>query len=334
MMSRMPRKLLPFILRVVVLLLSASLVKAGEGAAHGPSGADVDGKQEEKLGPTNVVQHFPENGCIGCHINAPGVLSQAVVDWTKSIHSVNQVTCDSCHGGDPDVTGSPNDGLSVEAAHFSPTRFIRRPRPIKVSYFCGQCHVAIMEKHLGSPHGENVNPTCIFCHGHHRVEAPTTSIIKPGRCTACHDFQNAGQVRDILERTESTIAELEELAGVLETYHYRNLALDEMHHHSQSTITQLRVAFHSFNLGEVTNFASQLEAVLEQTRRTLEVVQDKEAARKVQVRIGVVVAAFVLLFAVLLMQYKRLYLDLEDSMDGLRSGLYTGSSGGSSRRGG
>jgi hypothetical protein len=184
-----------------------------------------------------------------------------------------------------------------------------------------------MEKHLGSPHGENVNPTCVFCHGHHRVEAPATSIIQPGRCTACHDFKNAEQIRDILERTERTIGELEELAVVLEKYHYKNLALEEMHHHSRSTITQLRVAFHSFNLGDVTNFSSQLEAVLAQTHRTLEVVRDKEGARRVQTRIGVVIAAFVLLFAALLMQYKRLYLDLDDAMDGIRSGRYTGGSG-------
>lgn len=254
----------------------------------------------------------PGGGCIACHESAPGELSRAVLDWRQSVHAENGVTCDACHGGDPTVSGRPDARPAVEAAHFSTEGFVHRPRPAsKVSYFCGACHAAIKEKHLGSPHGENVHPTCIYCHGHHNVRSPSTEIIEETRCTVCHDFHNAGQIRKILEETQATILVLEEKRKWLEENGYRSLALEEMHHHTRSTVTQLRIAFHSFHLGEVMNFASQVQAVLEQTERTVEIVEGKERAKGVQTWVGLCVSLFLFLFAVLLMSYKKRHLDVE-----------------------
>lgn len=250
------------------------------------------------------------NGCVGCHESAPGELSRAVVEWRKSVHAENDVSCDACHGGDPGVQGSPGDRDAIEAAHFAAGGFVRRPEPArKISYFCGRCHAAIKEKHLGSPHGKNVHPTCLYCHDHHDVRSPDTSIIAADRCTVCHDFRNAAQIREILEETEQTIATLDDRRHWLEENGYRSLALEEMHHHGRSTVTQLRVAFHSFHLGDVMNFASQVQAVLDRTERTVDLVKAKEEARKVQTWIGLGISVFLFSFAVLLMAYKRRYLD-------------------------
>ncbi len=272
--------------------------------------------EEPSVLAKNATTHesSPQNGCVGCHENAPGELSRAVEDWRKSIHAEKGVTCDACHGGDPEVRGGPDDRAAVDAGHFSSQGFVHRPQPAsKVSYFCGRCHAAIKEKHLGSPHGENVHPTCTYCHGHHNIRAPDTTIIDPSRCTTCHDFRNAAQIRKILESTQANIQALEERSRWLEENGYRTLAQEEMHHHSRSTVTQLRVAFHSFHLGDVTNFASQLQAVLDQTQRTVDIVKRKNDARGAQIWVGLGAALFLFAFSVLLMTYKRLYLDHKPS---------------------
>ncbi|MBI4583284.1 MAG: hypothetical protein HY717_04595 [Planctomycetes bacterium] len=287
------------------ILLITSIVLASSS----PAAAEDQSLAHAKT-PKTPVEAYPKNGCIACHASLPGKLSQAVQDWSASIHFQNQITCDSCHGGDPDIAGQPDNRQAIDSAHHSLKGFIHRPKPAsKVSYFCGKCHVAIMEKHLGSPHGENTHPTCIYCHGHHDIHSPTTGIINTERCTVCHDFKTAERIKGLLEDTEAQIQKIAEQAKWLEKHGYKNLALEEMHEHSKGTVTQLRIAFHSFNLRDINNFTNQITTVAEQTVRTVDLIQNKSQAAEFQTLIGLGVTVYLFLFAVFLMGYKRHFLN-------------------------
>src|SRR3990172_1946695 len=150
---------------------------------------------------------YNNNACISCHQDLPGKLSAVVHEWKQSIHFQNNVACDGCHGGDPSVKRDQFDSEKVfkERSHLqrdreffliqqSKDQFTSAVRGRSVSYYCGKCHSTIKEKHLGSPHGDLGNPTCLYCHGtgSHTIQKADPNIIdtrprsEGGRCAVCH----------------------------------------------------------------------------------------------------------------------------------------------------
>ncbi|MFQ5653862.1 MAG: hypothetical protein ACE5GW_03910 [Planctomycetota bacterium] len=140
-----------------------------------------------------VEDPFAKNACVTCHRNLAGRLAEIVdLEWGQSVHYAGKVGCDGCHGGDPSLDREqfPSDEAFKEAAHLARSpefleitrpegEFIGRARGRSISYFCGRCHAEIMEKHLGSPHGDFGIPSCLYCHGQgsHKIEKASIDII-------------------------------------------------------------------------------------------------------------------------------------------------------------
>lgn len=90
--------------------------------------------------------------------------------------NLDAATCVDCHG-----------------AHDTPVPSEPRSR---ISETCQQCHSVIFEEYAESVHGaallaeDNPDvPTCIECHGVHKVGDPTTALFRnrsPELCAACH----------------------------------------------------------------------------------------------------------------------------------------------------
>ena len=151
------------------------------------------------------LDDYNDNACVQCHRDLPGRSSEIVhVEWAKSVHFAAGVGCHGCHGGDPTVRRDQFDSLEAmkQASHLARNaefllmhqkdqRFVSAARGRSVSYFCGKCHADIKEKHLGSPHGDFGDPTCLYCHGQgsHKITDPTPALIdtrsraEGGRCT-------------------------------------------------------------------------------------------------------------------------------------------------------
>lgn len=302
------------------ILLAAALLFASSSGSTG----------EEAVAPG--ADDYRDNACITCHENLPGRLSGVVQEWKTSIHSQNKVVCDGCHGGDADVRRDQFDSddafkershLRRDSAFFimgrSSERFISSVRGRNVSYFCGKCHAKIKEKHLGSPHGDLGSPTCLFCHGGnaHRIQESHIDIIDPrprsqgGRCATCHrtaTMETVADVKTILINAQDQLSTSSEQYAWLEKHGYKNLALEQMYHHSKETLSQLRQTFHSFNMREINNFASAIKGNAEQTKQTYDMIKGLERAKARQARIGTGVGIFLLAFAGLLLCYRKVVL--------------------------
>lgn len=150
------------------------------------------------LGPP--CAHALETVCIQCHGSQPGKGGAPVGQWRGSIHEENGISCHDCHGGDP------SDAVNA----MSPARgFIGAPAEQQIPAFCGRCHVGISEDYLKSAHGKALGtggPTCVTCHGSHRVTAATLDIINENRCGMCHSYERAAAIKDAMTRTEAMIA--------------------------------------------------------------------------------------------------------------------------------
>jgi len=321
----------------LVLSVCSVPVRASEGASHG---ATTSGKETPHSAAASAsaqatatpADPYKDNACVSCHQDLEGKLGLVVQEWKHSVHFRNNVACDGCHGGDPSVKRERfnSDEALKNRSHQQRNRelsLVNRPdeqftsavRGRSVSYFCGKCHSMIKEKHLGSPHGDLGNPTCLYCHGQgsHAIAESRVDIIdlrphsQGGRCAVCHraaTMETVSQVRNVLVNAEAQLKTASEQYSQLEALGYRNLAMKKMYGHSRETLSQLRQSFHSFNMREINEAASTIKTNAQLTQETCDMVQALEVAKGHQASIGIMAVLFLLSFAGLLLSYRKRFL--------------------------
>ncbi len=286
---------------------------------------------------------YAGNACVQCHRNFAG-RSAEIVDreWVNSVHYQNKVACDGCHGGDASPTREqfPSDDAFKQAAHLARNpefltlhvdegRFVSRASGLSVSYLCGRRHTEIMEKHLGSPHGNFGDPSRLHCHGQgsHAIGHADVDIIdtRPrsmaGRCSLCHrstTMATMAEIKGILQKTTELIDSSAKQFFELEEMGYRNLALGEAHHHTTETPSRLRRVFHGFNLREINELVRSIESVASQTDYAFELVYSLRQARRSQTLVGLSAVVFLLVFAGALVYYKRAFCEHYDRSTAIR----------------
>jgi Zn-finger protein len=301
--------------------------------ASGPAQGDRTASDE----PGTSQDPYSDNACVQCHRSIAGRSAEIVdLEWANSVHAENGVTCDGCHGGDADAKREeyPTEEAFKEAAHLARNPeflllhgdergFVSRSRGRSISYFCGRCHTEIMEKHLGSPHGNFGDPSCLFCHGQgsHLIKNASTDIIdtrprtEAGRCSPCHQastMKAVAEIKQILDNAADLIDSSAEKFIKLEELGYRNLALGELHHHTAETHSRLRRVFHSFNMRDINDLAHSIEVAAKQTDYAYELVQSLRQARRTQTLAGLGAVLFLLLFAGVLLFYKHAFCEHYD----------------------
>lgn len=263
------------------------LVACFDVSATTEAGADLQGSE--------AADPFADNACVQCHRDIPGKSSKIVeLDWKESVHFTAKVGCDGCHGGNPtvqaDAYDTPDDWKRASHVTRDPDFLlpfqtqqdvVSVARGRAVSYFCGKCHDEIKEKHLGSPHGDFGDPTCLFCHGggSHRIEPASVDLIdirgrdEKGRCSRCHKattMESVARIKKLLVETEERVKVSGEKYSLLEEGGYHNLELEELAHHTDEVYSKLRRVFHSFNMREINNFSSEISDVADRIDVTVE----------------------------------------------------------------
>lgn len=107
--------------------------------------------------------------------------------WSDSIHSEYYVTCDRCHGGNPDAkskTGSHGSMKGINDTD-SPIYFKNIPDT------CGECHAEEMEHFKNTMHyqrlkAESRAPSCVTCHKPHTFKVLKASEMT-ALCSVCHN---------------------------------------------------------------------------------------------------------------------------------------------------
>jgi len=146
-------------------------------------------------------EQIEENLCISCHASdkMKPELQPIVEEWQASWHAQNNISCESCHGGDP----------KDAALSMSPQRgFVGVPSPGTVPEFCGKCHIGIMANYLTSGHGKALRasrkaPNCVTCHGSHNIQKASINIINEQLCAKCHSYERAKTMKQALFSTQA-----------------------------------------------------------------------------------------------------------------------------------
>lgn len=306
-------------MRFLLCSLSFLLLSAARAADTAPANSDP----------------FAGNACVECHRDLPGRLGEITnMEWQRSVHYAGKVGCEGCHGGNAALRRGmfTSDDEFKRAAHLARSpefllmlrdkEFVGAARGRSVSYLCGKCHSQTKEKHLGSPHGDFGNPTCLYCHGQgsHLIPPASVNIIdtrsreQNGRCSPCHraaTMKSVERIKQMLTDSEERIKTSAAQYKELEASGYHNIELEQRHHHAAEAQAQLRQVFHSFNVRDVTKIAADIQAVAERTEASHQLIQRLRQVQRQQTILGALVMAILLSFAALLLYYKRTFLDHE-----------------------
>ena len=155
-----------------------------------------------------------KSSCIDCHVKLDDPrLSNPAKNFVNDIHRARGLSCNDCHGGDPNADTS-------EAAKDPAKGFLGKPKTLDIPAYCGKCHsdANLMKKfnpslrvdqeseYYTSVHGrllksgEQKVATCISCHTVHGIRAvsdPLSSVYPlnvADTCAKCHG--NADYMRD------------------------------------------------------------------------------------------------------------------------------------------
>lgn len=169
------------------------------------------------------------SACVECHTSEimNPELQEVPQDWQMSWHFQNAVSCHDCHGGDPtDATMS----MSHQRG------FIGIPNHNEIPEMCGKCHIAIKNNFYKSGHGkaptkkDSVEPStpgadcgnpegpnCVTCHGSHDIQKASIDIINEIKCSKCHSYDRAREMKQTLFTVESKLSSIEKRISALKT---------------------------------------------------------------------------------------------------------------------
>ena len=147
-----------------------------------------------------------KNSCIDCHVKLDDQrLSAPAKLFEHDVHRGRGLSCNDCHGGDPNADTS-------EAAKDPRKGYLGKPRTVDIPAYCGKCHsdanlmkrfnpslrVDQEKEYYTSVHGQLLNTgeekvaTCISCHTVHGIRAvndPLSSVYPlnvADTCAKCH----------------------------------------------------------------------------------------------------------------------------------------------------
>ncbi len=233
--------------------------------------------------------------CIGCHAKLTGKFAEPVRLWQGSIHAENGIECNACHGGDP------KDAVNA----MSPARgFLGAPKQNDIPAFCGRCHVGVLNDYRTSAHGRALGkggPTCVTCHGNHRVLRASLELINEKSCTRCHSFERARLIRDAMQQTEGMIVAIDKK---INEYKQEGVDVELLEKGLYAVRNRFHSLFHNVDTEKVRKESVQINAELSRLNASLQGIEDERRQRKV---IGVIAVACALVAALFLRLFKQTY---------------------------
>lgn len=161
-----------------------------------------------------------DNQCVSCHRDAafyseyPKLYSY-YQQWLRSPHERSGLTCDNCHGGDPDAESADAAHAGVLPVNDAESTLHFRKQPDT----CGQCHSAnraefIQSKHFAALMGQRAAPTCTTCHPA-MSRRPELRTIVMNACRNCHGEGNSENLPTISGVAQHVFQQLNIAAGLL-----------------------------------------------------------------------------------------------------------------------
>lgn len=146
-------------------------------------------EKEKDLNEVRIKHLQRDVACsLECHATIIDKIAKSNYEqWTNSKHSLFNVTCDNCHGGNAssNVKEIAHTGV-LRSFDTNSTIFYRN-----VPETCGKCHINELNQFRDSKHYEKLKalkqaPTCDTCHMPHEFKVLNISEFE-NLCSSCHN---------------------------------------------------------------------------------------------------------------------------------------------------
>jgi hypothetical protein len=235
------------------------------------------------------------NSCITCHENVTEKkASENYQQWSNSGHSSYFVTCDACHGGNPN--------LSSEAGAHSSMKNVTDPQsPIyfkNIPETCGKCHITEFEHFRNTMHYERLRaesraPSCATCHQPHSFKVLKASELAP-LCSVCHNERDMPSFSNVpndaklaLEKSDELQIEIINLTNSISDAKAKGMDVSSARNDlDMATFVMKEVPslWHSFNLNA---FDSQIQVGLDSAKKGQNKLSDVESTVPAAPGIGI-----------------------------------------------
>lgn len=150
-----------------------------------------------------------------CHEDLLSRLAMSnYAQWKTSKHAVSGVTCDKCHGGNPEVQdkGGAHKGVLRSSDPESPIYYLNLPST------CGKCHEKQLSEFTLSKHYKRLEkvelaPTCSTCHRPHVFDIPDAPELAK-ICKNCHN-ENIGADPEVPGKAQELLKQSLELKALI-----------------------------------------------------------------------------------------------------------------------
>jgi Cytochrome c7 and related cytochrome c/Cytochrome c554 and c-prime len=199
-----------------------------------------------------------ENSCVHCHSQLPGTSFVGVKShsWKGSVHQMNGVTCDKCHGGNPQASGEREAHEGVLGSSNPKSTVYYKNVPVT----CGKCHGAEFYKFTQSLHYRRLEstgqgPDCVTCHG-----SMVTTVLSPDTvaavCERCHN-ERMGIFPYIPQKAKAVLLSLKVSEALLDADgklygHTGDKEIARSLRDAQSSLHSAKLDWHRFDLDTVT----------------------------------------------------------------------------------
>lgn len=137
--------------------------------------------------------------------------------WSDSGHSSYFVTCDACHGGNPNVNSEPGAHSTMKNVSDpeSPIYFKNIPET------CGKCHDTELEHFKNTMHyqrlrAESRAPSCVTCHQPHSFKVLKASELTQ-LCSVCHNQKDQISTANVPKDAKLALEKADELQNEIIT---------------------------------------------------------------------------------------------------------------------
>ena len=165
-----------------------------------------------------IINHTERNVSCSLDCHADIIRKTAInnyLQWSESAHANYLVTCDKCHGGNPDAKTEidAHSGILNKTNQTSPIYFKNIPDT------CGKCHIDELNNFKDTMHyqrlkAESLAPSCATCHRAHTFKVPATSDIVP-LCGICHNKKNLPSLATIPMDAKDALDKANELQNII-----------------------------------------------------------------------------------------------------------------------
>jgi nitrate/TMAO reductase-like tetraheme cytochrome c subunit len=237
---------------------------------------------QQQFNQTLIKEHIQRNvTCsLECHQDISiQLLPSNFQQWSESVHALKGVTCDICHGGDPNQSTKDRAHLGIQNI----TDINSLVYYTNVPNTCGKCHKKELANFENSTHYQKLEaletaPTCATCHEPH-----TFSILSPEEfknfCANCHSVYTKVAPYDAPVQAEYLLGKVNKLKSSIQTaqqdifWAKKNgtdvVQAEQLTNNALQTVQNLPTMWHDFNL---THFESEVDSASNQVKKAEELI--------------------------------------------------------------